>query len=46
MRKYDHELIELDDKYGTHTAVLGADGGKDNPKFNMGIVGTPPDTHG
>ncbi|KAH7419284.1 Intradiol ring-cleavage dioxygenase [Cadophora sp. MPI-SDFR-AT-0126] len=34
------------DTYGTHAAVLGADGGKDNPKFNMGIVGTPPNTHG
>ncbi|CZS99299.1 hypothetical protein WAI453_008238 [Rhynchosporium graminicola] len=34
------------DKYGTHTAVLGPDGGKDNPKFDMSIVGTPPSTHG
>lgn len=39
-------ISNVGDTYGTHAAVLGADGGKDNPRFNMGIVGTPPNTHG
>lgn len=34
------------DTYGTNAAVLGANGGKDNPNFNMGIVGSPPPTAG
>ncbi|PQE10668.1 hypothetical protein CJF30_00010661 [Rutstroemia sp. NJR-2017a BBW] len=34
------------DQYASWAAYLAADGGHDNPNFNMGVVGTPPNTHG
>jgi protocatechuate 3,4-dioxygenase beta subunit len=34
------------DKWGTNTALLAADGGHDNPKFDMSIVASPPPTAG
>ncbi|KAG9238151.1 Intradiol ring-cleavage dioxygenase [Amylocarpus encephaloides] len=44
-------LVGLDlaadvEKWATNAAYVDATGGKNNPKFNMGIVATPPSTHG
>ncbi|OCL12436.1 aromatic compound dioxygenase [Glonium stellatum] len=34
------------DQYATWAAYLAADGGHDNPNFNMWMVASPPSTHG
>ncbi|RDL40521.1 Uncharacterized protein BP5553_00500 [Venustampulla echinocandica] len=34
------------EQYATNTAYVDATGGHNNPSFNMGIVATPPSTHG